>query len=113
MDAMALRAADLEARDRELVRVLGRLLERGVVADGGAFVDAARGRDGSRAREQRFGERGLSRSRLADKRDRPDLLDGKLRHGGLLLESSPSFIPACYRLVNPARRCSCASRRGA
>src|SRR5262249_15256819 len=96
----ALRVRDFEARHRELVRVLRRFLERRVVADGRALVDAARGRDGSRAREQRFSERGLSRSRLADERDRPYLLDRKFRHGGppprVLHAFYPSLLPTCY-----------------
>ena len=59
VDSVLLR---IEARDRELQRVLQLLLERGVVADGGAALDAARRGDRPRFREQRFGQAGLART---------------------------------------------------
>ena len=68
----------LEARDRHLQRMPGRLLERLVIADGSAALDAAGGRDCAGPHEQRLGERGLSGPRLTDERYRPDLFSGML-----------------------------------
>jgi hypothetical protein len=55
--------------------------QRLVIANGSAALDAARRRDRPRAHEQRLGERGLSRPRLADERDRPDVFGWMLAHG--------------------------------
>ena len=74
----------LEARDRELERMLEALLERRVVADGGAALHAAGRRDRACARQQRLGQRGLARAGLADQREGADTLDGVLGHGALL-----------------------------
>ena len=56
------------------------LLERGVVADGSAALDAAGGGNRSRSREQRLGQAGLAAACLADERNRPDAFDG-ICHG--------------------------------
>ncbi|MDH4325054.1 MAG: hypothetical protein OEW90_13035, partial [Betaproteobacteria bacterium] len=48
---------------------------RRVVAHGGAALDAAGGGHRARARQQRLGERGLAAPRLADERNRPQVLD--------------------------------------
>jgi hypothetical protein len=65
-----------EACDRELQGMLQLLLERRVVADRGAALDASGGGDRLRGREQRLGERGLAAACLADQRKSPDPLDG-------------------------------------
>ena len=73
MDAGFLR---IEARDRQLEGVLQLLLERGVVAHRGAALYAAHGGDRPRFCEQRLGQAGLARSRLADERNRPYAFNG-------------------------------------
>src|SRR6185312_11133362 len=75
---------DRKAGDGELERVLQFLLERGVVADGSAALDAAGRGDRPRLREQRLGEAGLAATGLADERNRPDAFDG-ICHGPCLL----------------------------
>ena len=66
----------LEARHRELQGMLQLLLQGGVIADGSAALYAAGRGDHPRGCEQRFGQAGLSRPRLADERNRPEMLDG-------------------------------------
>ena len=53
---------------------------RRVVADCSTALDAPRRVNRSRLRQQRLGQCSLAAARLADERDRPDVLDG-IRHG--------------------------------
>jgi hypothetical protein len=71
-----LRFEKFEACDRELQGMLQLLLERRVVADRGAALDAPRGGDRLRGGEQRLRQRGLAAAGLADQRKSPDPLDG-------------------------------------
>src|SRR5688500_5590110 len=75
----------VEARDRKLEGVLELLLQRGVIANGGAALYAAGGRYGAGLCQQRFSQAGLAAARLADEREGPDALDG-MSHGA---SSSP------------------------
>ena len=80
VEQMDFRVLAVEAAHGQLQRVLQLLLERGVIADGSAALDAARSGNRPRLGEQRLGQRGLARPRLSDERDRPDSFD-RMWHG--------------------------------
>ena len=70
----------VEAGDRQLEGVSKLFFARRVVADCSTALDAPRRVNRSRFRQQRLGQCSLAAARLADERDRPDVLDG-IRHG--------------------------------
>src|SRR6185503_585749 len=87
VDAGVLR---LEARHRQLQRMMEALLDRQVVACAVAVLAAAFGPN--RSSEERVRERGLAAACLANQRQGPDFLDREFRH--LILPTSADR-PAC------------------
>ncbi len=73
-------AVDVEVHYRRAQRVLPRFLQRIEIADRGAALDAAGGRDGFAAEEQRLGKGRLAGGAVPDQCNGTNVFSGVLRH---------------------------------